>query len=397
MRSLRDDLAGAARVNTGAPGGMACDRAGHACADSLDVASIASQAIGADSRRRNAQRAFNNADRGYEHRSTASPISRAGAAASHHHTHHAAGAGFRAAFFLTAIVLLVELTCGLLSHSLALLSDAGHVLTDIVALALAWFATAQAGRPADARRTYGYHRTGILAALANAVTLIAIVAAIGYEAIKRFQHPEPVAAGVMLPAAAVGIVVNLYIASRLQGESRDNVNVRAALLHVLGDAGASAGVIVAALVIAFTGWSYADPAISLLIAVLIAQSAWGVLRETLAILMEAAPAGLDTRQLARDMAGVAGVAEVHDLHVWSIAGGMQALSAHMLVRDNCLLSNCDDLLDQVNGLLADRYRITHSTIQFEFDCCGRHEGKRVFCTQGAPTSDACACGHRRQD
>ena len=317
-----------------------------------------------------------------------------GSHAGHHHAHHATGASFRAAFLLTAVVLIVEVTCGLLAHSLALLSDAGHVLTDIVALALAWFATAQSGRPADARKTYGYHRTGILAALANSVTLIAIVVGIGFEAIQRFQHPEHVVAGVMIPAALVGIAVNLYIASRLHGEGQENVNVRAALLHVLGDAGASAGVIVAAFVIAFTGWSAADPAISLLIAVLIAQSAWGVLRETLAILMEAAPAGLDTRQLARDIAGVVGVAEVHDLHVWSIAGGMNALSAHMLVRDDCMLSNCDELLDQVNGLLADRYRITHSTIQFEYDCCGRHEGQRVFCTQSSHDRAGAGCAHQ---
>jgi cobalt-zinc-cadmium efflux system protein len=314
----------------------------------------------------------------------------------HAHAHNHAGAGFRAAFFLTILVLVVEVSCGLLAHSLALLSDGGHVLTDVVALALAWFASAQAGRPADASKTYGYHRTGILAALANAVTLIAIVAGIAYEAVRRFQHPEHVAASVMLPAAVVGIVVNLYIASRLHGESPDNVNVRAALLHVLGDAGASAGVILAALIIAFTGWSAADPAISLLIALLIAQSAWRVLRETLAILMEAAPAGLDTGQLAREMAAVAGIAEVHDLHVWSIAGGVHALSAHMLLRDDCRLSNCDSLLDRVNALLADRYRITHSTIQFEHDCCGRHEGSRVFCTQAGHERTASPCVHQRE-
>ncbi len=316
--------------------------------------------------------------------------------AGHDHAHHHAEAGFRAAFVLTVVVLIVEVVCGMLAHSLALLSDAGHVLTDVVALALAWFATAQAGRPADANKTYGYQRTGILAALANAVTLIAIVAGIAYEAIQRFEHPEHVVAGVMLPAAVVGISVNLYIASRLHGESGDNVNVRAALLHVLGDAGASAGVIVAALIIAFTGWSAVDPVVSLLIALLIARSAWYVLRETLQILMEAAPPGLDTGQLARDMGSVAGAAEVHDLHVWTIAGGMHALSAHMLVSDDCRLSNCDDVLGRVNAMLAERYRITHATIQFEFGCCGRHEGGRVFCTQAAPGRAECACTHQRE-
>jgi len=176
----------------------------------------------------------------------------------HHHPHHMTGKRFRTALILTALILLVELAGGLLAHSLALLSDAGHVLTDIAALAMAWFATQQSERPADARKTYGYHRTGILAALANAVTLIAIVAAIAFEAARRFQHPEPVTPGLMLLAASFGIAVNLVIALGLRRERRDNLNVRAALLHVIGDIAASAGVIVGGFVIFFTGWNGVD-------------------------------------------------------------------------------------------------------------------------------------------
>ncbi len=168
----------------------------------------------------------------------------------------------------------------MVSNSLALLSDAGHVLTDVVALGLAWFATAQAERPPNASRTFGYHRIGILAALTNAVTLILIVGAIAYEAVGRFQHPAPVDPLVMFGSALVGVVVNLYIGFGLRAASDDNLNVRAAMLHVFGHVGASVGVIVAGLVILLTGWYLADPLISVAIAVLIAKGAWDILRET---------------------------------------------------------------------------------------------------------------------
>jgi cobalt-zinc-cadmium efflux system protein len=297
----------------------------------------------------------------------------------HGHDHALTGQRLRTAFLLTAVILLVELAGGILSHSLALLSDAGHVLTDIFALGLAWFATAQAERPADAAKTYGYHRTGILAALANAVTLILIVLAIAYETIRRFQHPEQVTPWLMFVSATVGIVVNLFIAVGFRKEGGDNLNVRAALLHVLGDVGASVGVIVVGLVILATGWYAADPLISLFIAVLIARGAWSILGETVGILMEATPNGLDVTQLARDMMAVPRIAAPHHLHVWSIAGGMHALSPHVLVADDCLLSACDDVLEQLNDLLARRYAITHVTIQFEYACCERHEPGSLYC------------------
>jgi cobalt-zinc-cadmium efflux system protein len=297
----------------------------------------------------------------------------------HDHAHGMTGKRLRTAFLLTAVILAVELAGGIISHSLALLSDAGHVLTDIFALGLAWFATAQAERPADASKTYGYHRTGILAALANAVTLILIVIAIVYEAIGRFQHPEKVTPWLMFVAASVGIVVNLYIAFGFRKEGSENLNVRAAMLHVLGDVGASVGVIVGGLVILATGWYVADPLISLFIAVLIARGAWSILCETVEILMEATPRGVDAEQLARDMVALPRITDVHDLHVWSIAGGMRALSAHVQVADDCPLSACDAVLAQVNDLLARRYAITHTTIQFEYACCERHDPDDLYC------------------
>ena len=288
--------------------------------------------------------------------------------AGHNHSHGLTKHKLQVAFGLTAIILIVELAGGLIANSLALLSDAGHVLTDIVALGLALFATAQAERPADAQRTFGYHRTGILAALVNAVTLIGIVIFIGYEAVARLGHPEPVDPGPLFLAAAVGIGLNLYIGFGLRGESADNLNVRAAMLHVFGDVAASVGVIVAATVIVFTGWTAADPIISLLIALLISKSAWDILRETVDILMEATPRGLDLTRLVHDMGAVPGVRDVHDLHVWSIAGGMPVLSAHVLVADDRALSACDPLLRALNDLLDHQYGITHSTLQIEATC-----------------------------
>jgi cobalt-zinc-cadmium efflux system protein len=320
--------------------------------------------------------------------------------AGHDHAHGMTGKRLRSAFLLTAVILTVQLAGGILSHSLALLSDAGHVLTDIFALGLAWFATAQAERPADARQTYGYHRTGILAALANAVTLILIVLFIVYEAIGRFQHPETVTPWLMFVAAAVGIVVNLYIAFGFRKEGGENLNVRAAMLHVLGDVGAYVGVIIGGLVILATGWYPVDPLISLLIAVLIARGALAILGETVGILMEATPRGLDVVQLARDVVALPRITDVHDLHVWSIAGGMHALSAHVQVADDCPLSACDAVLAQVNGLLARRYRIGHTTIQFEYACCERHEPDDLYCggmVGGGQDHDHAGHDHRAHD
>lgn len=297
----------------------------------------------------------------------------------HDHTHSMAGSKLRTALCLTAVILLVELVGGILAHSLALLSDAGHVLTDMVALGLAWFATVQADRPADANKTYGYHRTGILAAQVNAVTLILIVAAIGYEAIHRLQHPENVTPWLLFLSAAIGILVNLYIGMGLRRAGEDNLNVRAAMLHVFGDVGASVAVIVGGAVIVLTGWYAADSIVSLAIAVLIAWGAWSILRETLDILMESTPRGLNVAQMVRDIVREPEVQDVHDLHVWSITGGMHALSAHVQVGDRPL-SECDPLLTRLTGLLEQKYHIDHATIQLE---CAGCESNHLYCNQGA--------------
>lgn len=291
----------------------------------------------------------------------------------HDHTHGMAKQTLRLAFFLTMIILAAELIGGYFAHSLALLSDAGHVLTDIFALGLAWFATAQAERPANARKTFGYHRVGILAALINAVTLILIVFAIVYEALQRFQHPEPVQPLIMFLSAAVGIGVNLFIGFGLQKEE-DNLNVRAAALHVFGDVGASVAVVVAGLVILTTGWTPADPLLSIGIAALIAFGAWRILRETVDILLEAVPKDINMGTLVEDMQSVPGVQDVHDLHVWSITSGMSALSCHALI-DDLPPSESSFILQELEARLSEKYRIGHTTIQFE-----SHAHQELYCS-----------------
>ncbi len=290
--------------------------------------------------------------------------------AGHNHTHGMAKQTLRLAFFLTLLILVAELAGGIISHSLALLSDAGHVFTDIFALGVAWFATVQAERPANANKTFGYHRVGILAALINAFTLIMIAVWIIFEAVQRFQHPEPVQPLVMFLSAAVGIAVNLYIGFCLQKEE-GNLNVRAAALHVFGDVGASVGVIVAGLVILLTGWMPIDPLLSVGIAVLIAFGAWSILRETADILLESTPKDINLSALVDDMKQVPEVRNVHDLHVWSITSGMYALSAHVQT-NNLPLNECAPVLRQLEVMLHNRYRIGHSTLQFE---CYAHQGK----------------------
>lgn len=281
----------------------------------------------------------------------------------HDHTHGMAKQTLRLAFFLTVIILAVEVTGGLFANSLALLSDAGHVLTDIFALGLAWFATAQAERPANARNTFGYHRVGILAALVNALTLILITGWILWEAVQRFQQPEPVQPVAMFLSAGVGIVLNLFIGLGLQRE-KENLNVRAAALHVFGDVGASVAVIIAGLVILLIHWNPIDPLLSVAIAFLIASGAWRILRETADILLESVPKDINLSALVRDMVEVQGVQNVHDLHVWCITNGMYALSCHVQIND-LPPSQSAFILTALERMLLEKYRIGHTAIQFE--------------------------------
>jgi cobalt-zinc-cadmium efflux system protein len=281
----------------------------------------------------------------------------------HDHTHGMARRSLRTAFFLSMIILLASVVGGVLSHSLALLSDAGHTLTDLFALGLAWFAASQAERPANERKTYGYHRVGILVALLNAVILILIAIVITWEAIQRFQHPTPVEPLIMFISAGVSIAINLFIGFGLRREEH-NLNVRAAALHVFGDVGASVGVILAGAIVLLTGWLFMDPLLSVGIAIFIAYGAWGIVRETTDILLEAVPRDISLARLVTDIKAVVGVNDVHDLHVWRIASGMSTLSCHVSICDLAPEENAR-ILTEIGAMLQTKYHISHATIQCE--------------------------------
>src|SRR5712671_271671 len=311
----------------------------------------------------------------------------------------------KVALALTCVVLLVELAGGLASHSLALLSDAGHVLTDVFALGLAWFAASQANRPADARRSYGYHRISILAALVNSVTLIVIVLLIGYEAVRRLAHPEPIQGGIVVIAALIGIAINTFVVLGLRGEST-SLNVRAALLHVAGDIGASAGVVVAGVVILLTGWLYIDPLLSLGIAVLIAFGAWGIVRETVNLLLEGTPTDINLGDVTGEITKTERVISAHDLHVWALSSEEMALSVHVVLED-CPLGDAEHVVRDLESRLCGKFDIGHTTIQVE-SChpCGEiHHGAgehnhpheaAVFVSAGAEVHPRAAGSAARQ-
>ena len=284
------------------------------------------------------------------------------------------GATLKKALFLTFVILAVEFAGGLLSHSLAVLADAGHVLTDVFALGLAWFAVEQAKRPADQRRSYGYQRVSILAALVNAVTLIVIVIAIAVEAVRRLGHPEPVQGGVVIVSALIATAINAYVVLGLRGHGK-SLNLRAALLHVTSDIGSSAGVVVAGAIILLTGWLYIDPILSLGIAALIAYGAWGIVHETVNLLLEGTPSDINLGDVTGEIAATEHVTGVHDLHVWALSSEAMALSAH-IVLEECPLGDAEHVVRDLETRLCSRFAIGHTTIQVE-SChpCGEiHHG-----------------------
>jgi cobalt-zinc-cadmium efflux system protein len=255
-----------------------------------------------------------------------------------------------------------------------LLADAGHMLSDDLSLGIALLAIWLAERPATAGRTFGYQRAEILAALFNGVTLVAVAIWIFVEAADRFSDPPDVLAGPMLAVACLGLAVNAAAAALLHRRRADSLNVTAAFRHVVADLLASAGVVCAALVILATGWDYADPVASVAIGVLILASAWSIVRDAVAILLEASPRGLDVAAVGRAMAGTPGVAEVHDLHVWTITSGFPALAAHVTVG---VETDCHAKRRELEALLHERFGLEHTTIQVD------HEGPDLLQIENA--------------
>lgn len=283
---------------------------------------------------------------------------------------------FKWSIILTVIFVAGEAFAGWWFNSLALLSDAGHNLADGAALGISWYALRMSRRASSHQRTFGYHRASILAALINATSLILIAIAIFYEGIQRLTHPEPVRGDAMIAVASVATIVNVIIVLWLRhGGSRD-VNVRSAVVHMIGDALFSVGVIIAGVIVVWTGWLAADPLISLLIGVFIVWSSWGILRETINILMEGVPFDLDMDALITAMRAVTGVQGVHDLHVWTISSGIPALTAHVVLEDQTL-SEGAQILNEVRHRLQEEFGIQHTTLQTECLDCVPDE---LYCT-----------------
>lgn len=285
----------------------------------------------------------------------------------HHHGAHSSDKVLKWSLGATMLFVAVQVGAGLTAGSLALLSDAGHNLTDALALGLALLGVYLQKKPADESRTYGYQRGGVLAAFVNALVLVCLSLFVFYEAWDRLRHPQPVQESVMIAVAGLGIVLNVGIMFGLRGHN-DDVNIRAAWIHMLGDALGSVAIIVGALVIRQTGWYVVDPILSVIIGLLIVWTAWDVVRESLNVLLEGMPRGITLRDVITSIRGVPGVVDVHDVHVWSLGSGAHALSCHAMIQD-VPPSESESILKGINGMLARRFRIRHTTIQFEHAQC----------------------------
>lgn len=294
----------------------------------------------------------------------------------HDHHHHGHGhhhfeesregnkKGLLIALIITAGIMILEFFGGLFTNSLALLSDSGHMLSDASSLFLSLIAISFAARPASPTKTYGFYRFEILAALFNGITLFVIAGFIAVEAFKRFFEPPTVASGTMMLIASVGLLANLVSAWSLirKGDVKNNVNLRSAYLHVLGDALGSVGAIIAGFLMLLFDWYIADPIISVLVAVLILKSAWGVLKHSVHILMEGTPITVDQDDVKQTLEEIEGVLDVHDLHIWTITSGLDSLSCHILIEDE---KDSQEILQKSINKIRDKFKIEHTTIQIE--------------------------------
>ena len=273
------------------------------------------------------------------------------------------------AFSITVLMMIVEVIGGLVSNSLALLSDAGHMLIDNIALLLSFFAMKFSVMPATDKKTFGFYRLEILAALINGITLVLISLYIIYEAYFRIVHPQPVHGTLMLIIAILGLMVNIVGAAVLMKHRHTNLNIHGAFLHIVGDAGVSVGVIIGGIIIINSGWYLIDPILSILISCVIIYSSWQLLKESVNILLEAAPAHINIDSIAAEIAKIQGVREAYHIHLWTITSGVYALSAHVLIDDQ-LVSGSRELIDEIRSLLSTKFNVLHSTIQLECERCG---------------------------
>lgn len=307
----------------------------------------------------------------------------------HDHSHAASERRMWIVLVLTAGFLLVEIAGGILAGSLALLSDAAHMFTDSMALAIAIAAIRLSRLPADGKRTFGYYRFEVLAAATNAVLLFLVALYIVYEAYQRWIAPTAIASLGMLAVACAGLAVNLLGMRLLAGDADTNLNVKGAYLEVWADALGSLGVIAGALIVYFTGWTRADPIIAVLIAFWVVPRAWALFRTSVNVLLEGVPEGVDLAQIDGRLRAVPGVSEVHELHVWALGSGRTSLTAHLIVDDT--QPDVHRVISQANERLRLDFGITHTTLQAEIEHCDPHGNA---CTlDGRPVADAHA-GHR---
>ena len=268
------------------------------------------------------------------------------------------------ALVFTAAYMVAEIVGGLAANSLALLADAGHMFSDAAALGLSLVAVMLAQRPTTSNRTYGFHRAEILAALTNGAALLVLAVLIAREAWGRLSDPPEVQGGLMLLVACGGLTINLVNLMILSGGRHHNLNVRGAWLHVMADTLGSVGAILAGVAIYFLGWSWADPVASFVIASLVLYSAWGLIRETLDVLMEGVPKGISVDDVAAALKGISGVLDAHDLHVWSLTSGRNIATTHLVIAED---ADHQGIIDAANRTLAERFAIAHATIQVEHD------------------------------
>ncbi|HTW67761.1 MAG TPA: cation diffusion facilitator family transporter [Bryobacteraceae bacterium] len=283
------------------------------------------------------------------------------------HHHHGTAKILQWSFFATILFVVVEAVAGFRSGSLALVSDAGHNFTDALALVLATIGVYMQSKPADSVKTYGYHRAGVLTAFANALTLVAIAIFIFYEAWQRFMHPQRIAEWVMFWVAVAALALNGGIMWGLHRDKDRDINIRAAFVHMLGDAVSSLGIIAGAIAIHFTGLTIIDPVLSVLIGILIVWTAWDIIQESLNVLLEGLPRGMELNEVTRAMREIDGVIDVHDLHIWSLGSSAHALSCHVLIED-MPPSASNAILHRINDVLC-KFEIRHSTVQFEHTKC----------------------------
>jgi len=269
---------------------------------------------------------------------------------------------------ITLVFVFFEIVAGIYSNSLALLTDAAHNFTDVLALALSWWALRLTSQPANKKNTYGYHRAGILTALANSTTLVVIAFGIFYEAYQRFINPPEVQADILIGVGVVAVVINVVTALLVRRGAEHDLNIRSAFLHLIGDVLSTIGAVIAGIVIRYTNWNWLDPLVSILIGLLILWSAWSIVREAIDILMEGTPVDIDMDAMIQDINSVDGVRGVHDLHVWSITQSIRTLSAH-LVTDDMNISEGTSVQARVIDILKQKYGIAHATLQLECKDC----------------------------